>query len=277
MQSAARSKFRHPNVMSDAERLALPDPCRPIDEWVLPAKRWTGFFGSHSAESATMTNVPPSTLYPKEQGDIDRAIYQSPNEEGASLAEDLLACETLNVRELIQQQQWQQHAQKHRTTLTLPLALLPRLVGNSGMSLIKEIMAQNPQLLMMSETVPTTKMNDNELAIETPPPNPALLTIEQRLYLMAQLYHIMLCVFLLCQCKSRKTLNPKITLQDLTNAINRYADAHRTELNFLTQHADLSIEPKHVEFAIVALNWQRSKQADIRQRHTTISTHNPLL
>ena len=84
MQSAARSKFRHPNVMSDAERLALPDPCRPIDEWVLPAKRWTGFFGSHSAESATMTNVPPSTLYPKEQGDIDRAIYQSPNEEGAS-------------------------------------------------------------------------------------------------------------------------------------------------------------------------------------------------
>lgn len=94
-----------------------------------------------------------------------------------------------------------------------------------------------------------TQMNDNELAIETPPPNPALLTIEQRLYLMAQLYHIMLCVFLLCQCKSRKTLNPKITLQDLTNAINRYADAHRTELNFLTQHADLSIEPKHVEFA----------------------------
>lgn len=68
-------------------------------------------------------------FYPKEQGDIDRAIYQSPNEEGASLAEDLLACETLNVRELIQQQQWQQHAQKHRTTLNITTGVIAAVGG----------------------------------------------------------------------------------------------------------------------------------------------------
>ena len=33
-----RDQLRHPNVMTEAERLALPDPCRPIDKRVIPAR-----------------------------------------------------------------------------------------------------------------------------------------------------------------------------------------------------------------------------------------------
>ena len=33
-----RDQLRHPNVMTEAERLALPDPCRPIDKRVVPAR-----------------------------------------------------------------------------------------------------------------------------------------------------------------------------------------------------------------------------------------------
>lgn len=143
-----------------------------------------------------------------------------------------------------------QNSQQSPCGFRLPLSLLPMLVKATDASWWEQVMDKHPTL--------------------------AINQLETRLLVMGQMYYTTLCIFLLCQCKSRKTLNPQMTLQDLTDAINDFAKTHQTELAFLTQRPEIIVEPKHVEFALTAMGWQISKHADIAKRTTTISSQNPL-
>ena len=192
------------------------------------------------------------------------------------------------MRHFIQQQQQQANSsQSKHPSLHLPLSLLPRLVNDSSISLMKAVMGQYPHLARMN-TLTTSlpkqtlqnsyehQANDAASTQSDATYNQALLNIETKLYLMGQMYHLALCVFLLCQCKSRKSLNPQITLQDLADAINQYIEAHRTQLHFLTRHNDLYIEPTHVALAALAMDWQVGKQTAISKRTVTMSSQNPI-
>lgn len=217
--------LRHPNVMTEAERLALPDPCRPLDRPVAPATRnLQQLLGIASDEPLPQ----PAHIAPSPQFDI---------------------------HEFIKKQQQRSQTFSASYGFFLPLSWLPKLVQGATKAWWQQMI--------------TDHANHTHLS--------SLHQLEQRLLLMGQMYHTMLCVFLLCQCKARKTLNPQITLQDLANAINDYVQAHATELEFLTHQPSLVIEPIHVEIAIIAIGWQTSKHTAIAQRTTTISSHNPLI
>lgn len=331
--------LRHPNVMTEAQRLALPDPCRPIDEPVVPVRTDVELYMELSALQAhainTGTNYSTDHQFPNNQTThepIDnqsitnntatkKAAYtakKSPKVHQSDMADRLISVQALDIRQFIQQQQQQAKTiQAKHPSLQLPLSLLPGLINDSSLSLMKEVMSRCPHIGYMNTLSPSPKqqrlMNLPQNAATQAQPlsatasqmaaeqsmtsprqsktvqpsqpirdnavtehNQALLDIEAKLYLMGQMYHIVLCIFLLCQCKSRQSLNPQITLQDLADAINQYIQAHRTELYFLTQHDDLHIEPTHIELAALAMDWQVGKQANISQRTTTISSNNPL-
>lgn len=235
----ASKPLRHPNVMSEAQRLALPDPARPIDSPVTPAGRTFATFYDEMGGLSDFGNIALS----RHHNDIPPVVGLTTS-----------VAQSVTMANFIHEQQ--QHAQHAPSGFWLPLSQLPPLVKASGLSWWQTVINAHP-----------------ELSLAKPP---VLSELEQRLYSMAQLYQVGLCIFLLCQCKARKTLNPQITLQDLTNAINEYVQAHQAELQFLTQHPTLTITPAHVEFAVVAMNWQMSKQPDIASRTTTISSQNPL-
>lgn len=148
-------------------------------------------------------------------------------------------------------QQQQERRQKQLFAPLLPLVLLTRFVSEAGIYLLEKILAMN------------TKDYPN--------------TIENKLQMMTQIHHYMLCVFLLCQCKPRKTLNYQLTLRTISLSINRYIQNHRHELNFITQDPQLLVLPKHVQFAILILNWQVSQHHQIGERITNISSQNLLL
>lgn len=235
--------LRHPNTMSTAVRLALPDPACPIDEPVKPAM--------HSfSQSLNQYWLPDHQVNAQQQPAANnQAIHHI--DMGAGLSYD----QPFNIDKFIHEQS--QVSQNQPSQWRLPLALLPKLVKAATPNWWRQYMTHNP-----------IKLNQQVLG-----------ELEAQLYMMGQMYQIMLCVFLLCQCKSRKTLNPQITLLDLTQAINDYVKAHRNELAFLTPHPidTLIIEPIHVELAAVAMHWQVSKHTDIVQRTTTISSSNPLI
>lgn len=245
--------LRHPNVMSEAERLALPDPCAPINRTVVPAGQ--GFAALLGVDNG-VTPAPHTR-----QGDASQ-YHQT--DTGFALSFE----KTLDITQFIQGQQ--RDSQLQPCKLRLPLSLLPRLVKAAGLGWWAQMMQQHPTLALNQRHNTTTS---DATAADA---QKQLSQLETQLYLMGQMYHTMLCVFLLCQCKSRKTLNQQVTLQDLTDAINAYVKAHQTELEFLTQHDTLLVEPPHVEFAITALGWPISKYGEVAQRHTTISSQNPL-
>ena len=217
-----------------------------------------------------------------------KTLKKSPQSHQSDMLEQLLSEQSIEMRHFIQQQQQQANSsQSKHPSLHLPLSLLPRLVNDSSISLMKAVMGQYPHLAIMNTL--TTSLSQQTLqnscahqAGDAPSAqsdatyNQALLNIETKLYLMGQMYHLVLCVFLLCQCKSRKSLNPQITLQDLADAINQYIEAHRTQLQFLTRHNDLYIEPTHVALAALAMDWQVGKQTAISKRTITISSQNPI-
>lgn len=290
-----RDQLRHPNVMTEAERLALPDPCRPIDKRVIPARHTIDIYMQKPLSlpvADTNNNLTASVKdvakpYPM-RDNTKKIAKKSPQSHQSDTLEQLLSEQSIEMRHFIQQQQQRANSsQSKHPSLHLPLSLLPQLVNDSSVSLMKEVMSQYPHLAIMN--TPTTSFSQQTLqdsykhqANAAPSTqsdatyNQALLNIETKLYLMGQMYHIMLCVFLLCQCKSRKSLNPQITLQDLADAINQYIEAHRTQLHFLTRHDDLYIEPKHVELAAIAIDWQVGKQTAISKRTITISSQNPI-
>lgn len=290
-----RDQLRHPNVMTEAERLALPDPCRPIDKRVIPARHTIDVYMQKPLSlpvADTNNNLTASVKdvakpYPM-RDNTTKNPKKNPQSHQSDMLEQLLSEQTIEMRHFIKQQQQQANSsQSKHPSLHLPLSLLPQLVNDSSISLMKEVMGQYPHLASMNTL--TTSLSQQTLqnscahqANDAPSTqsdatyNQALLNIETKLYLMGQMYHIMLCVFLLCQCKSRKSLNPQITLQDLADAINQYIEAHRTQLHFLTRHNDLYIEPTHVALAALAMDWQVGKQTAISKRTITISSQNPI-
>lgn len=289
-----KHQLRHPNVMTEAERLALPDPCRPIDKRVIPARHTLDVYMQKPLSlpvADTNNNLTASVKdvakpYPM-RDNTTKMAQKSPQSYQPEMLEQLLS-EQIEMRHFIQQQQQRVNSsQSKHPSWHLPLSLLPRLVNDSSISLMKEVMGQYPHLASMNTL--TTSLSQQTLqnscahqANDAPSTqsdatyNQALLNIETKLYLMGQMYHLVLCVFLLCQCKSRKSLNPQITLQDLADAINQYIEAHRTQLHFLTRHNDLYIEPTHVELAALAMDWQVGKQTAISKRTITISSQNPI-
>lgn len=290
-----RDQLRHPNVMTEAERLALPDPCRPIDKRVIPARHTIDVYmqkplslpvvDTNNNLAASVKDV--AKPYPI-RDNTTKIAKKNPQSHQPEMLEQLLSEQTIEMRHFIQQQQQQANSsQSKHPSLHLPLSLLPRLVNDSSVSLMKEVIGQYPHLAIMN-TLTTSlpkqtlqnscahQAGDAPSAQSNATYNQALLNIETKLYLMGQMYHIMLCVFLLCQCKSRKSLNPQITLQDLADAINQYIEAHRTQLHFLTRHNDLYIEPTHVALAALAMDWQVGKQTAISKRTITISSQNPI-
>ena len=289
-----KHQLRHPNVMTEAERLALPDPCRPIDKRVIPARHTIDVYMQKplSLPVADTNNLTASIKdvakpYPM-RDNTTKIAKKNPQSHQPEMLEQLLSEQTIEMRHFIQQQQQQANSsQSKHPSLHLPLSLLPRLVNDSSISLMKAVMGQYPHLASMNTL--TTSLSQQTLqnscahqANDAPSTqsdatyNQALLNIETKLYLMGQMYHLVLCVFLLCQCKSRKSLNPQITLQDLADAINQYIEAHRTQLHFLTRHNDLYIEPTHVALAALAMDWQVGKQTAISKRTITISSQNPI-
>lgn len=290
-----RDQLRHPNVMTEAERLALPDPCRPIDKRVIPARHTIDVYMQKPLSlpvEDTKNNLAASikdVAKPYRMKDnTTKTLKKSPQSHQSEMLEQLLSDQTIEMRHFIKQQQQQANSsQSKHPSLHLPLSLLPQLVNDSSVSLMKAVMGQYPHLASMNMLTTSlsqqTLQNSYEHQANDAPStqsdttyNQALLNIETKLYLMGQMYHIMLCVFLLCQCKSRKSLNPQITLQDLADAINQYIEAHRTQLQFLTRHNDLYIEPTHVELAALAMDWQVGKQTAISKRTITISSQNPI-
>nr|WP_313097695.1 hypothetical protein [Moraxella sp. CTOTU48717] len=290
-----KHQLRHPNVMTEAERLALPDPCRPIDKRVIPARHTIDVYMQKPLSlpvADTNNNLNASVKDVAKpyrmKGSTTKTLKKSSQSHQSDMLEQLLSDQTIEMRHFIQQQQQQANSsQSKHPSLHLPLSLLPQLVNDSSVSLMKEVMGRYPHLASMDKL--TTSLSQQTLqnscahqANDAPSTqsdatyNQALLNIETKLYLMGQMYHIMLCVFLLCQCKSRKSLNPQITLQDLADAINQYIEAHRTQLHFLTRHDDLYIEPTHVELAAIAIDWQVGKQTAISKRTITISSQNPI-
>ena len=290
-----RDQLRHPNVMTEAERLALPDPCRPIDKRVIPARHTIDVYmqkplslpvaDSNNNLAASVKDV--AKPYPMRDY-TTKIAKKNPQSHQPEMLEQLLSEQSIEMRHFIQQQQQQANSsQSKHPSLHLPLSLLPRLVNDSSISLMKEVIGQYPHLAsmdMLTTSLPKQTLqnscahqaNDARSTQSDATYNQALLNIETKLYLMGQMYHIMLCVFLLCQCKSRKSLNPQITLQDLADAINQYIEAHRTQLHFLTRHNDLYIEPTHVALAALAMDWQVGKQTAISKRTVTISSQNPI-
>ncbi|MBW4009921.1 hypothetical protein HG532_07780 [Moraxella osloensis] len=290
-----KHQLRHPNVMTETERLALPDPCRPIDKRVIPARHTIDIYMQKPLSlpvADTNNNLTASVKevakpYPM-RDNTTKMAQKSPQSHQSDMLEQLLSEQTIEMRHFIKHQQQQANSsQSKHPSLHLPLSLLPRLVNDSSISLMKEVMGQYPHLAIMN-TLTTSlpkqtlqnscaqQANDAPSTQSDATYNQALLNIETKLYLMGQMYHLALCVFLLCQCKSRKSLNPQITLQDLADAINQYIEAHRTQLHFLTRHDDLYIEPKHVELAAIAMDWQVGKQTAISKRTITISSQNPI-
>ena len=290
-----RDQLRHPNVMTEAERLALPDPCRPIDKRVIPARHTIDVYMQKPLSlpvADTNNNLAASVKdvakpYPM-RDNTTKIAKKNPQSHQPEMLEQLLSEQTIEMRHFIQQQQQQANSsQSKHPSLHLPLSLLPRLVNDSSISLMKAVMGQYPHLAIMN-TLTTSlpkqtlqnscahQAGDARSTQSDATYNQALLNIETKLYLMGQMYHLVLCVFLLCQCKSRKSLNPQITLQDLADAINQYIEAHRTQLHFLTRHDDLYIEPTHVALAAIAIDWQVGKQTAISKRTITISSQNPI-
>lgn len=290
-----QDQLRHPNVMTEAERLALPDPCRPIDKRVIPARHTIDVYmqkplslpvaDSNNKLAASVKDV--AKPYPM-RDNTTKILKKNLQSHQSEVLEQLLSEQSIEMRHFIQQQQQQANSsQSKHPSLHLPLSLLPRLVNDSSISLMKAVMGQYPHLARMN-TLTTSlsqqtlqnsyehQANDAASTQSDATYNQALLNIETKLYLMGQMYHIMLCVFLLCQCKSRKSLNPQITLQDLADAINQYIEAHRTQLQFLTRHNDLYIEPTHVALAALAMDWQVGKQTAISKRTVTMSSQNPI-
>lgn len=262
--------------------MALPDPCRPLDSPVIPAGRrlqdllttapdypisagekllsdLLAFSSKNEQTTAKSVSrasqTTPRLAQPKQLTPSNPLIKQRHHTDTPAM---LSLDTTFNLQQFIQQQQSQ--ATVDGDALTLPLTWLPRMIHGANKTWWEQVMTQHGMMTKQP-------INDDK----------TLQQLEKRLLIMGQMYHTLLCVFLLCQCKSRKTLNPHITLQDLTEAINAYAAAHRTELEFLTHQTELIIEPLHVELAVAALGWQVSKHSDIAQRTTTISSHNPLI
>lgn len=246
--------------MSEAEREALPDPCRPINAPVVPA-----------GVSLAAFLIPNSALMSDSFATTDTlATPTQPTKNTVTCHTDdtdlALSYPTQDIARFIREQQ--QQSQHQPCGLRLPLGLVGQLVRDGAPKFIETSMTDHSDLHLFQP--PSDSSIDHAQSINHAIP------IEARLYMMAQTYQCMLCVFLLVQCKSRKTLNPQITLQDIADAINDYIEAHRLEIDFASHYPNLAVDSRHVEFALRVMGWPTSHQANLAKRVTTISAKNPL-
>lgn len=96
---------------------------------------------------------------------------------------------------------------------------------------------------------------------------------ENHLSITTQFWQNLLALFLIAQCKTRKTLNPAVTLHKLSQQMNGYIAQHPQEIEFLTYDSQLTILPEHVMFAILALDGKISKKGEIAERITNLSAN----
>ncbi len=95
-----------------------------------------------------------------------------------------------------------------------------------------------------------------------------------RMQMLAELGQNLVALYLMSLCKSRKTLNHELTLQRLTEQMNRYIAQHPCEIAFLTYDNTLVISPDNVAFAILALDGKLSKKGTMGERVTNVSAQN---
>lgn len=245
------SKLRHPNVLTEQERLALPDPCRPIDEPVMTSSfilSDTGIFSEVSQNLFDTSCANQTMMAP------------------------IRFVEFLNAEQDLNQML---HSKKWR----LPLLVLSRLIQHTATDVWKKMISQYPNCALLQQGIAQGDLTE-QILVNLAKTNQINLTnpnipVQSRLFFMEQTNAVMLCIFLLSQCKTRKTINQQITLQDLVMAINRYVQQHQQSLLFTLQYQNFQINVAQVEFALLAMDWQISKQDNLADRCTNISSQTP--
>ena len=273
--------LRHPNIMSETERQALPDPCRPIDRDVEPVPILALDDFNDMPLDRYQLSQPADTTSTKIKLSVHSANTLITPEQQQLTKTSQIISDYHAIQDFIDKQQaYSQHSTtKRQVQFFLPLAASSTLISTAGLVWLEHKIYCQPALFNILDqhgmTTPNLHHQQSKTAMALSADNKQM-PVEQRLYLLGQLYQIMLSVFLLCQCRPRKTVNPHITLQNLTDAINDYAAAHRTELDFLSQQPLSVITPQHVDFAINALGWQQDKQQG-NKRLIAMSSYNPLI
>lgn len=241
------TKLRHPNVLTEQQRLALPDPCRPIDQPVMSRSSVLTDTGIFSEVTHTLFDITSSSPPIRFSDFIDG------------------------------ENQFSQisHSKKWR----IPLSILPKLIQSTGNDMWKKIIHHYPDCTLLQQGVRQGDLTE-QILDKLSQMNPFNLTnanipVQSRLFFMEQIHPVMLCIFLLCQCKTRKTINPQITLQDLVIAINRYVKQHQQSLLFALQYQNFQINLAQIECALLAMDWQMSKQDNLADRCTNISSQTP--
>lgn len=97
--------------------------------------------------------------------------------------------------------------------------------------------------------------------------------LEQKLTMMVQIGQNLMALYLLCQCKTRKTLNHELSLQTLAGLMYGFIQQHK-EVALVTGLETGNITPANVEFAILLLQGKISQQDTLSERVTNISTQN---
>lgn len=243
--------LRHPNVLTEQERLALPDPCRPIDEPVM-------------TNSVTLTDT--GVFSEISQILFDTSSAYQVTQLSIRLANFIEAEQALN--QISKGKKWR-----------LPLSILAKLIQYTFHEVWQKIISQYPDCTLLQQAIErgdlTKQVLDNILQNDPINLTNSNVPMQSRLFFMEQIKPIMLCVFLLSQCKTRKTINPQITLQDLVVAINRYVQEHQQSLLFTLQYQDFHINLAQIECALLVMDWQISKQDNLADRCTNISSQTP--
>ncbi|OBX82333.1 hypothetical protein [Faucicola atlantae] len=253
-------RLRHPNVMTDAERHALPDPRRPIDapsDMVNHA--WQDWLQYELSGTATW-QAADFGVY-----DHDNATHDTKTR--ADTSDDGLPYHTL--ANMLHDQRALTQAAADPYAWRLPLAWLPVMVARFDQTLFNTLWQTQPDAALWLQA-----MDGERLPSELPPDY-----MTWRLLVAKHRYPVMLCVWALCQCRTRQSVNPHATLQALADALTTFAADHRQALRALSCERDWQILPSHVELALFAMGVHMTKPRghDIGSRRSAIAAHSPLM
>lgn len=240
--------------MTDAERHALPDPCRPIDapsdmvnlawqDWLqqalIGAPTW------QMADFDAWDNTTASTAT------------------SANLADGDLPYDSL--ADMLHEQRALTQAAADPYAWRLPLAWLPSMVQRFAQALFDELWQTQPDLALWAQV----DSQDHSL--------PDSMT--WRLLVAKHRHAVMLCVWALCQCRVRQSVNPRATLQALADALSAFAISHRHALAAHSRERDWQVLPSHVELALSAIGVRMTKATadqNVGCRRSAIAAHSPL-
>lgn len=220
----------HPNVLPTHIRERLPDPSRPINEPVVPARQKFMAF-----EVAFESYYSPSQTYSQQNSAKNtQTTVEEKSSPNMSLEQFM---------DFVQNEQRQR--QKQPFAPLMPLADFMQLARPLGRKLIEKV------LVDCVENYPNL--------------------LEQKLTMMVQIGQNLMALYLLCQCKTRKTFNHELSLQALAVLMNGFIQQHH---EFVTGLDMKDITPTNVEFAILLLQGKISQQETLSERVTNISTQN---